>query len=362
MRVVLPRFATSVLGRLPEPIRRRASSATGRRMFRFAPAAAMALAASQIIYFLCGSVWHLTGRVTGAAAWLAGVLVSYLVSRWAWERRGRPRLLAETLPFVAISVATGAVLIEASHLGYLAAGALGLHGWAFHLATQGFYLAANAGTFIGRFAIFNFVLFAERSTGPAGTAPARRRVAGRLWRPAPALAGRSTGPGSAGQQGTTAPRRGLARGLWRLASEFAKFSVVAACAWMVAGKEVIDLSIQAGAQPQTASLAALATTTAASFAGNRYWTFRHRARTTVGREGLLYLLLTVAGLVIEIGCIRLAVGLLGPHSGPPYGPLYGPAALTAFALAALFRYWSCRTWVWRSTSSHLGHTGQVISQ
>jgi putative flippase GtrA len=131
---------------------------------------------------------------------------------------------------------------------------------------------------------------------------------------------------------------------------------------MVAGKEVIDLSIQAGAEPQTASLAALAATTAVSFAGNRYWTFRHRARTTVGREGLLYLLLTVAGLVIQIGCMQLAVGVLGPHSGPPYGPLYGPAAVTAFALAILFRFWSCRTWVWRSTWSHLGHTGQVISQ
>src|SRR5215475_3266398 len=119
---MLSRFAASVLGRLPEPVRRRASSATGRRMFRFAPAAAMALAASQITYLLCGSVWHLTGRVTGAAAWLAGALVSYLVTRWAWERRGRPRLLAETLPFVAISALTGPVLIEASHWGYLAAG------------------------------------------------------------------------------------------------------------------------------------------------------------------------------------------------------------------------------------------------
>jgi putative flippase GtrA len=332
-------------------------------MFRFAPAAAMALAASQIIYFLCGSVWHLTGRVTGAAAWLAGVLVSYLVSRWAWERRGRPRLLAETLPFVAISVATGAVLIEASNRGYLAARALGLHGWAFHLATQGFYLATNVLTFIGRFLIFNFVLFAERSAGPAGPSPAgialpRRRMAGGLWRPAPVFADRSTGPGSAGRQGTTAPRRGLARGLWRLALEFAKFSVVWAGAWMVAGKEAIELSLQAGAEPQTATVAALAAMTAVSFAGNRYWTFRHRARTTVGREGLLYLLLTVAGLVIEIGCLRLAVGVLGPHSGLPYGP----GAVTAFALAVLFRYWSCRTWVWRSTWSHLSHTGQIAAQ
>jgi putative flippase GtrA len=331
-------------------------------MFRFAPAAAVALAASQLTYFLCGSVWHLTGRVTGAAAWLAGVVVSYLVSRWAWERRGRPRLLAETLPFVAISVATGAVLIEASHRGYLAAGALGLHGWAFHLATQGFYLATNVVTFLVRFLIFNFILFAERNASPAGPSPAgtalpRRSPARRLWRPAPVNAGHSTGPGTAGQQGTTAPRRRLARGLWQLAYEFAKFAVVGACALLVAGKEVITLSLQAGAGPQTATVAALAATTTASFAGNRYWTFRHRARSTVGREGLLYLLLTVPGLVIEAGGMQLAAEL-GPRSGPPYGP----AVVTAFALAALFRYWSCRTWVWRGTWSHLSHTGQVVPQ
>jgi len=213
-------------------------------------------------------------------------------------------------------------------------------------------------TFIGRFAIFNFVLFADRSAGPAGTALARRRVAGRLWRPGPVFAGHSTGPASAGQQGIRAPWRGLARGFWRLALEFAKFGVVGACAWLVAGKEVIPLSLQAGAGPQTATVAALAVTTAVSFTGNRYWTFRHRARTTVGREGLLYLLLTVAGLVIQIGCMRLASGVLGPHSGPPYGP----AAVTAFALAALFRFWSCRTWVWRGTWSNSSHTGQVVPQ
>lgn len=314
MPMVPSRFATSLLGRLPEPVRRRSSSATGRRMLRFAPAAAMALAASQISYFLCGSVWHLTGRVTGAAAWLAGALVSYLVSRWAWERRGRPRLLAETLPFVAISVATGAVLIEASHWGYLEAGALGLHGWAFHLATQGFYLAANLVTFIGRFVIFNFVLFANRNANP----------------------------GSAGQRGTTAPRRGL----WRLAPEFAKFGIVGACAWLVAGNVVITLSLQAGAGPQTATLAALAVAAVLSFTGNRYWTFRHRARTTVAGEGLRYLLLTAAGLVIQVGCFRLTRSVLGPYSGLQYGP----ATVTAIAVAGLFRYWSCRTWVWRGTA------------
>jgi putative flippase GtrA len=147
---------------------RRVRSGAGRRMVRFAPAAVVALAATAVVYFLCGSVWHLTGRVTGAAAWLAGAVVSYGVSRWAWERRGRPRVLRETVPFVAISVAAGAVLIEASHLGYQAAAALGLHGVAFYALAEACYLAANCVTFVARFALFNFVVFADGAAGLAG--------------------------------------------------------------------------------------------------------------------------------------------------------------------------------------------------
>jgi putative flippase GtrA len=320
MPLVPSGFATSVLGRLPEPVRRRASSATGRRMFRFAPAAAAALAASQVTYFLCGSVWHLTGRVAGAAGWLAGAFVSYLVSRWAWERRGRPRLLAEALPFVAISVGTGAVLIEASHLGRQEAGALGLHGMAFYLAAQGFYLAANVVTFIGRFVIFNFVLFAGRRTGPAG----------------------------AGRMRAVVPRRGLPRRLWRLALEVARFGVVGGCAWLVSDVVFRVLLVQAGASPLAATAAALVVATAVSFTGNRYWTFRHRAHTTLSREGLRYLLLTGAGLAIQIACLRLALRALGPHNGLSYG-----IVLTALGPAAVFRYWSCRAWVWRATKPAL---------
>ena len=290
-------------------------------MFRFAPAAALALAASQVTYFLCGAVWHLTGRITGAAGWLAGALVSYLVSRWAWERRGRPRLLAETLPFVAISVATGAVLIEASHLGREEAGALGLHGMAFYLAAQGFYLAANVVTFIGRFVIFNFVLFADRRPGPAG----------------------------AGRTGTVAPWHGLPGRLWRLALEVARFGVVGACAWLVSDA-VFKVLMQAGAGPLAATAAALVLATALSFTGNRYWTFRHRARTTLSREGFRYLLLTGAGLVIQLACLRLIGEAFGPRDGLPFGV----ALATALGPAAVFRYWSCRAWVWRATKPALG--------
>src|SRR5215470_17542785 len=168
--------ASAVLRRLPEPVRRRVCSPAGRRMARFAPAALVALGASQLAYFLCGSVWHLTGRVTGAAGWLAGAVVSYGASRWAWERRGKPRVLREAVPFVAVSVAAGAVLIEASHLGYQAAAALGLHGIAFYAFAEACYLAANCVTFVARFALFNFVVFADGAAGLGGLYTRHRTV------------------------------------------------------------------------------------------------------------------------------------------------------------------------------------------
>ncbi len=167
MPLAPPKLASAVWDRLPAPLRRTLGSPGGRRMARFAPAALLALATTQITYFICFSVLAMTGRAAGAAGWLAGAAVSYGVSRWAWERKGKPRLLRETLPFVAISLVVGIVLTEASHFGYREAAALGLHGAAHDLFVQGFYLAANCFTFLTRFVIFHFVLFADRDAKAA---------------------------------------------------------------------------------------------------------------------------------------------------------------------------------------------------
>lgn len=156
------KFLSAAWGRLPEPLRRRFGKSDGKRLLRFAPAAVLALATTQVTYFVCASVVHTTGRISGFIGWLAGAVVSYGVSRWAWERRGKPDLIKETLPFVAISLVVGTVLTEASHFAYRAAGELALHGLAFSAFVQGLYLAANGVTFILRFVIFNYLVFADR--------------------------------------------------------------------------------------------------------------------------------------------------------------------------------------------------------
>lgn len=145
---------------LPESLHRRLDSAVGRRLVRFAPAAILALTASQLTFFICTTVIHTTGRVSGAAGWLAGVLVSYAASRWAWERSGMPHLLRETLPFLSVALVVGVILTEVSHSAYVSAGSLKLHGVEFSVFVQTMYIAANFVTFILRFFILNRFVFA----------------------------------------------------------------------------------------------------------------------------------------------------------------------------------------------------------
>ena len=161
------KLAHAAWGKLPEGLRRRFRSEGGKRLLRFAPAAVLALAATQITYFVFANILHSTGRIAGAAGWLAGAAVSYGVSRWAWERKGRPNLLKETLPFVAISLAVGFILTETSHFAYIVAANHDMHGLERAVFLQGVYLFANGVTFMMRFVIFHKVLFANRGTAEA---------------------------------------------------------------------------------------------------------------------------------------------------------------------------------------------------
>lgn len=154
-------------GKLPEGLRRRFRSEGAKRLLRFAPAAVLALAATQITFFVCTNILHTTGGISGAAGWLAGAAVSYGVSRWAWERKGRPSLLKETLPFVAISLVVGVILTETSHFASVIANDHGMHGLGRAVFLQGIYLAANGVTFLMRFLIFHYLLFADRRSGAA---------------------------------------------------------------------------------------------------------------------------------------------------------------------------------------------------
>ena len=136
-----------------------------KRFVRFAPAAVCAVGATQITYIICLGPLGLTAGISGFLGWLAGAAVSYVISRWAWERKGKPHLFKETLPFVAVSIGAGIILTLASKLGNHVAVSMGLDDTARGvLVADIFYFGANCLTFALRFVIFHYVLFADRGS------------------------------------------------------------------------------------------------------------------------------------------------------------------------------------------------------
>src|SRR5260370_16671025 len=101
MSLIPPKIIDAVWRMIPGPLRRRLRSQGGRRLIRFAPAAVLALCATQLTYFIL-QLANVTAGIAGATGWFAGATVSYLVSRWAWERQGRPHLPKDTPPFLTI--------------------------------------------------------------------------------------------------------------------------------------------------------------------------------------------------------------------------------------------------------------------
>lgn len=164
--------------KLIAPLWNRLQGRVGKRFTRFVVVAIASLAATEIMLTFCDAVFHLTATPAALLAWFAGAVVSYILSRWAWERKGRPDVLRETLPFWVISAMVIVVLTLANHFAYHSASWMHLHGAKHVLWIDFVWLCANLVTFILRFVIFHYVLFAERSPLSAARAAATAEGAG----------------------------------------------------------------------------------------------------------------------------------------------------------------------------------------
>jgi putative flippase GtrA len=164
-----PKIAKAAWHVLPISLRRKLRTNTGKRFMRFVPVSLAAVAASQITLAVLIGVTRLSAGTSGVLASIAGAAVSYILSRWAWERKGRPHVLKETLPFWAVAIGAWIVLGLTSHYASVWATSNGLSHWERVAVVNVAYLAANCVTFVTRFAIFHYVLFADRgSRGAAG--------------------------------------------------------------------------------------------------------------------------------------------------------------------------------------------------
>jgi putative flippase GtrA len=163
MASVPDKIADAAVRFVPGPVARRLGDEGSRRFVRFVAAALAAVITSQIVLGLLTGPFNLhSAGAAGVIAAMVAALVSYLMSRWAWERKGKPDLLRETLPFWIVSLAVWVVLGLTSHFASVWALSMGYTHVKRHLVVQGAYFLMNCVTFVARFVIFHFVLFAGR--------------------------------------------------------------------------------------------------------------------------------------------------------------------------------------------------------
>jgi len=150
--------------RISAAVKSRLQTTVGKRFSRFLLVAAGAVVASQITLTICLGPAEMTAGKSAVAAWFAGAVVSYLLSRWAWERKGWPNLIKETLPFGVVAIGTAVVLTLTTKWANQQALSMGLSDTQRVLFADACYFLANCVTFLTRFLIFHYVLFKERGS------------------------------------------------------------------------------------------------------------------------------------------------------------------------------------------------------
>lgn len=129
-----------------------------------------------------------------------------------------------------------------------------------------------------------------------------------------------------------------------LVHEIAKFGIVGSIAFVI-DVGLFNLLLYFGPledKPLTAKVVSVAVATTFAYFGNRFWTFRHRGRTNMGREYALFFVLNGVAMLISVACLWISHYLLGLDS-----PLADniSANVIGLGLGTLFRFWSYRKWV-----------------
>jgi len=148
-------------------------------------------------------------------------------------------------------------------------------------------------------------------------------------------------------------RRGLIRRLYdqfaHLVHEIGKFGVVGGITFVVDTSLFNLFTVGMHLNVYLAKIISASVAATLAFLGNRFWTWRHREKSGLGREYVLYFVLNAVGLGIALACLGVSYGLLGAIWPFFRSTLINNISGTIIGtgLGTLFRFWSYRRWVFR---------------
>ncbi|MDG4833304.1 GtrA family protein [Solwaraspora sp. WMMD1047] len=144
------------------------------------------------------------------------------------------------------------------------------------------------------------------------------------------------------------PIRALLDRFGHLVRELGKFGTVGGIAFVV-DIALFNVFIKAlGMESLTAKAIATAIAATIAFLGNRFWTWRHRERSGLAREYLLYFFFNAVGLGIGLACLAISHYGLGSIWPGVFKTLLADnisANLVGTAMGTTFRFWSYRRFV-----------------
>jgi putative flippase GtrA len=126
-----------------------------------------------------------------------------------------------------------------------------------------------------------------------------------------------------------------------LIHELCKFGIVGGVAFVITYGGTNLFHVGMGMGPLTSNVIATVAGTVVAYIGNRYWTFRHRANSGLGREYFLFFVFNGIGLLIQLLCIGFVHYTLHREDAVSYNL----SLFVGIALGTLFRYWSYKKWV-----------------
>lgn len=137
-----------------------------RRLLRYVAGSGIATVCSEVAFLLLYGPLQASPGVASVVGWLAGAVPNYWLNRsWTWGRRGRPDLVRELLPYVAIILITLGLATVATTAVHRALEGADVSSDVRLVLVGGTFLAVYGVVFVVRYVLLDLLF--RRALGPS---------------------------------------------------------------------------------------------------------------------------------------------------------------------------------------------------